>query len=39
MMNPTFVKASEKREIKSNKNIIIMVGSKILKKGLLYQLR
>ena len=25
MMNPTFVKASEKREIKSNKNIIIMV--------------
>ena len=24
MMNPTFVKASEKREIKSNKNIIII---------------
>ena len=25
MMNPTFVKASEKREIKSNKNIIAQV--------------
>lgn len=28
MMNPTFVKASEKREIKSNKNIINYGGSK-----------
>lgn len=38
MMNPTFVKASEKREIKSNKNIIIMVDQNS-EKGLLYQLR
>lgn len=35
MMNPTFVKASEKREIKSNKNIIIMVDQNSEKRAII----
>lgn len=35
MMNPTFVKASEKREIKSNKNIIIMVDQNSEKRDII----